>query len=94
MLLFFGCRVSELRLAKKSDFDFKKHVWHIPTTNHKTGQKGKAIVRPLNPQVEKLMKGAFALSPDDCEYALPNNWGKIHTIGQRISDNDTISHQY
>ena len=80
MLLFFGCRVSELRLAKKSDFDFKKHIWHIPAENHKTGQKGKAIVRPLIPQVEEFMKAVFKLSPDDCEYAFPNTQAKKYTL--------------
>lgn len=72
LLLFFGCRVSELRTAKKSDFDFKKHIWKIPPEQHKTGHRSrKAIIRPLIPQIEELLKQVFALSPDDCLYAFP-----------------------
>ncbi len=72
MLLIFGCRVGELRTAKKSDFDFQNHTWTIPPEQHKTGARSrKAIVRPLIPQVEVLIKQAFELSPPDCEWAFP-----------------------
>lgn len=39
MLLFFGCWVSELRLSKKSDFDFQQMLWILPAENHKMGDK-------------------------------------------------------
>ncbi|WPP56422.1 site-specific integrase [Acinetobacter pittii] len=72
MLLIFGCRVGELRTAKKSDFDFQNHTWTIPPEQHKTGARSrKAIVRPMIPQVEVLIKQAFELSPPDCEWAFP-----------------------
>ncbi|MCG2572283.1 integrase family protein [Acinetobacter sp. ME22] len=72
LLLIFGCRVSELRTARKSDFDFLRHIWTIPPEQHKTGHRSrKAIIRPLIPQVEELLKQVFALSPKDCLYAFP-----------------------
>ncbi len=81
MLLFFGCRVSELRLAKKSDFDFKKDVWFIPPENHKMGKRtNKPIVRPIIPQIKPFLKYVFSLSPDTCEYAFPNLKGKKYTL--------------
>lgn len=40
-LLIFGCRVGELRTAKKSDFDFQNHTWTIPPEQHKTGARSK-----------------------------------------------------
>jgi len=81
MLLFFGCRVSELRLAKKSDFDFNQMVWYIPPENHKMGVKSnKPIVRPIIPQIVSLIKYAFSLSPDTCEYAFPKLKGKSYTM--------------
>lgn len=80
MLLHFGCRVGELRLAKKSDFDFENHVWNIPVENHKTGRKnGKGIVRPLIPQIEEFLKSVFAMTPDSCPYVFPNVNGKKYT---------------
>lgn len=61
-----------MRTAKKSDFDFQNHTWTIPPEQHKTGARSrKAIVRPLIPQVEVLIKQAFELSPPDCEWAFP-----------------------
>lgn len=80
MLLFFGCRVSELRLAKKSDFDFQEMIWHVPPENHKMGDRThKPIIRPLIPQIVPFIKYVFSLSPDSCEYAFPNLKGKAYT---------------
>lgn len=79
-LLFFGCRVSELRLAKKSDFDFKKGIWYVPPENHKMGDRThKPIVRPIIPQMVPFLQYVFSLSPDSCEYAFPNLKGKAYT---------------
>ena len=80
MLLFFGCRVSELRLAKKSDFDFQENIWYIPPENHKMGDRThKPIIRPITPQIVPFLKYVFSLSPDSCEYAFPNLKGKKYT---------------
>lgn len=84
MLLFWGCRVSELRLAKKSDFDFQEMLWHVPPENHKMGDRThKAIVRPIIPQIVPLIKNIFALSPADCEYAFPNLKGAAYTVNAK-----------
>lgn len=80
MLLFFGCRVSELRLAKKSDFDFQEMIWYIPPENHKMGARThKPIIRPVTPQIVPFLKYVFSLSPDSCEYAFPNLKAKAYT---------------
>lgn len=39
LIFMFACRLSELRLAKKSDFDLDKGLWTIPAQNHKMGDK-------------------------------------------------------
>ena len=52
LCLLTGCRVGELRLAKKSDFDFKTNVWTIPAANHKMGGKREVLVSPYYRRVE------------------------------------------
>lgn len=81
MLLFYGCRVGELRLAKKSDFDLKKGVWTIPPANHKMGgKKHKAILRPIIPEIIPLIEHVFSLTPDDCEYAFATSYGQKYSV--------------
>lgn len=81
MLLFYGCRVSELRLAKKSDFDFQAMVWNVPAQNHKMGDRThKPIVRPIIPEIIPVLDYAFSLSPASCEYAFPNIKAKAYTM--------------
>lgn len=64
--LFFGCRVSELRLAKKEEFDFIEGVWTVPPENHKTGAKTrKPIIRPIIAEIVPLLKEAMATAPGD-----------------------------
>lgn len=48
LCLLYGCRGGELRLARKSDLDFKAKVWTVPPENHKTGKAtGKPLKRPI-----------------------------------------------
>lgn len=57
LCLFYGCRISELRLAKVGDFDFVEGVWTVPPENHKTGGKTqRAIVRPIIAEIVPLLK--------------------------------------
>lgn len=70
LCLFFGCRTGELRLAKKSDFDFDRNVWIIPPENHKTGASGKAITRPIIDQVKPILLDAMA--QNNSEYIFTN----------------------
>ncbi|MEB7891027.1 site-specific integrase [Hafnia alvei] len=66
LCLFYGCRISELRLAKKSDFDFEEGVWTIPPENHKTGAKTqRSIQRPIIKEILPLLKEAKSLSDGD-----------------------------
>ena len=81
MLLFFGCRVSELRLSKKSDFDFQQMIWIVPPENHKMGDRThKPIIRPIIPQIIPFLEFIFSLSPESCEYAFPSLKGKTYTL--------------
>lgn len=81
LLLFFGCRVSELRLAKKADFDFEKMIWTIPASNHKMGKKrNRAIVRPIIPEIVPYLIALFKLTPDNCVYAFATSYGKRFTV--------------
>lgn len=63
LCLFYGCRVSELRLAERDHFDFKKMVWTVPVENHKMGdQIKKALVRPIIPEVVPLLQMLMDMS--------------------------------
>ncbi len=66
LCLFYGCRNGELRLSKKSEFDFNKMVWTVPPENHKTGKSTKKpLVRPIIPEVLPLIKTALDISTSD-----------------------------
>ncbi len=61
--LLYGCRPGELRLAKKTDFDFEEMVWTVPPENHKTGKfTKKPLVRPIIKEAIPLIKELFSLS--------------------------------
>lgn len=66
LLLIYGCRVSELRLAKKEDFDLVKGIWTVPVGNHKTGKITKrALVRPITDNIKPYIKEAMILNSTD-----------------------------
>ena len=66
LCLLFGCRNGELRIAKKTDFDFKKMVWTVPIENHKTGKNsGKPLVRPITEHAAGLIRQAMDISNGD-----------------------------
>ena len=76
LCLLTACRVGELRLAKKSDFDFKNNVWTIPAANHKMGEKTeKPILRPIIEEWKPLLEQLFAFCPG--EYAISSNAGTM-----------------
>lgn len=73
--LLSACRIGELRLAKKSDFDFDKRVWTVPAANHKMGKKtGKPLLRPIIDEWVPLLKQLFLLCPG--ELAISNADGE------------------
>ncbi|RUM56313.1 MAG: integrase [Marinomonas sp.] len=66
LCLIYGCRSGEMRIAEKSHFDFEKGIWTVPAENHKLGAKTKKpLLRPIIPEIEPLIKEAFALSSSD-----------------------------
>ncbi|WP_417552521.1 tyrosine-type recombinase/integrase [Marinomonas fungiae] len=66
LCLFYGCRSGEMRIAEKSHFDFERGIWTVPAENHKLGAKTKKpLLRPIIPEIEPLIREAFALSSSD-----------------------------
>ena len=72
--MFYGNRYSELRLARKSDFDFSKNTWTVPYENHKTGESKGDIVRPIIDEIKPWLQSAMDLS--NSEYIFPHENGK------------------
>ena len=77
LCLFYGNRYSELRLARKSDFDFSKNTWTVPYENHKTGESKGDIVRPIIDEIKPWLQSAMDLS--NSEYIFPHENGKEPT---------------
>ncbi len=61
MLMMWGARISELRLAVKSDFNLQDGVWTVPAVNSKMGN---TIRRPIFPQIEPLLEKALTTYQD------------------------------
>ena len=84
LILMFACRLSELRLAKKSDFDLDKGIWTVPAENHKMGGKtGNPIIRPIIDEHKYLIIAAMQLSGSD--HLFSNRKGNMvdrGTVGQ------------
>ena len=75
LLFHFGCRSSELRLAKKEHFDLKNKIWTIPPKNHKAGRFTKeSLKRPIIDEIVPLIELAMSISPG--EYLLSLHEGK------------------
>lgn len=70
LCLFYGNRYSELRLALKSDFDFKNNTWTVPYENHKSGENKRNIVRPIIDEIKPLIKQGMDLSTS--KYLFPH----------------------
>ncbi|HIF9075713.1 TPA: tyrosine-type recombinase/integrase [Photobacterium damselae] len=63
--LIYGCRMSELRLADISHFDFDDMIWTVPQENHKTGKKTKKpLLRPIIDEVVPIIKELMLFSED------------------------------
>lgn len=78
LALFYGCRVGELRLAKKAHFDLDKMVWTVPVENHKTGYKMKrALLRPIIEEVKPVIELAMSLSDGDLMF--PTKDGEVYS---------------
>jgi integrase len=67
LLLLTGCRVSEVALARWSEFDLKRGMWTIPAARFKM----KAVHRvPLTPAMIKLLKALPRWSAGDYLFSL------------------------
>lgn len=63
--MIFASRASELRKAKKSDFDWERKLWIVPEENNKIrGRGGSEIVRPIPKLAEKILRNQIAMFPD------------------------------
>lgn len=81
LLLIYGCRVGELKLAKKSHFDFEKNIWTVPAENHKTGKKTKKpLKRPITETIKPYIMQAIELSSNS-EYLFTAD-GTDHPLGE------------
>lgn len=67
MLILWGARISELRLAVKGDFNLEDGVWTVPASNSKMGN---TIRRPIFPQIEPLLEKALTTYK---EYLFPGD---------------------
>lgn len=73
--LFYANRYSELRMAKKSDFDFERKIWTVPPENHKIGKYTKRpLLRPILPEIEPFIQQAMELN--NSIYMFVNNGTK------------------
>lgn len=78
--LFYANRYSELRMAKKTDFDFERKIWTVPPENHKTGKyTNRPLLRPILPEIEPFIKQAMELN--NSIYMFVNN-GTREMFGQ------------
>lgn len=68
LLLIYGCRIGELKAAKKEHFDFETNIWTIPVENHKTGGKTKKpLKRAITENIKPYLLQAMELS-ENSEY--------------------------
>ncbi|NIY91161.1 tyrosine-type recombinase/integrase [Vibrio diazotrophicus] len=71
LLMIFGCRGVELRLAKKTDFDFEKLIWTVPEEHNKIRHKGGGEIRRAIPELAvSILREQFAMFPN-CEVVFP-----------------------
>lgn len=84
LCLFWGCRVSELRKAEKSHFDFEEGIWTVPWESHKTGRKTKKpIQRPIIEGIVPMLNRLFEIAPG--EYVFSKFPDKVMSEGFHIS---------
>ena len=62
LVLLFGCRTGELAAAEVEHFNLDTEVWTIPPENHKTGKRGKPLLRPIIPAAMEMIKEAMQLN--------------------------------
>lgn len=67
LLQIYGCRIGEIKAAKKEHFDFE-FFWTIPIEHHKTGKKTKKpLKREITENIKPYLIEAMELS-ENSEY--------------------------
>jgi integrase len=90
LLIIYGCRSKELRLAKKTHFDFERMIWTVPPELAKPQdltdieETAREIVRPILPETLPLFDRLFTLSNSD-KY-LFGNTRKSQKQGEPLSE--------
>lgn len=93
LLISFGCRTQELRLAESKEFNFETQVWTVPADHNKTRDKDQAkglsgeIKRPipdaLIPTLQSLCeqhKGGYLLGELKNSEAVSGWGGKVYKL--------------
>lgn len=93
LLISFGCRTQELRLAETKEFNFETQVWTVPAAHNKTRDKDQAkgqsgeIKRPipdaLTPMLKALCeqhKGGYLLGELKSAEAVSGWGGKVYKL--------------
>ncbi|WP_337036389.1 tyrosine-type recombinase/integrase [Pantoea agglomerans] len=62
LILLFGCRSGEMIQSKRDHFDFDNAIWTVPPENHKGGNSGKPLKRPIIPAAQAMIEEAMSLS--------------------------------
>jgi integrase len=90
LLIIYGCRSKELRLAEKKHFDFDRMIWTVPAELAKPqdltaiSETANPIVRPILPETLHLFDRLYALSNSN-KY-LFGNTRKSSKQGEPLSD--------
>lgn len=97
LVLLFGCRSGEMIQSKRAHFNFDEGVWTVPPENHKTGNKGKPIRRPIIPAAKEMLEEVMTLS-EHPEYlfqsALAKDKGRALNSASALGLPKTIIHYY
>lgn len=95
LLMIFGCRGNELRLAKKEDFNLDEMIWIVPAINNKIRKKGGGrIVRPIPKLAVPFINEQFLMYPNktimfpsvNSDNDLPMNNTTVHKFGIALSE--------
>jgi len=86
LLLIFGCRSSELRLSRASEWDFKEMTWTVPKHNTKHGGD---VVRPIPEKALPYIKFIFQFSKTDVLFPPVKSISKSEFVSRQSFTNLT-----
>lgn len=84
LCMVFGCRINELALAKRKDFDLTARLWTVPKENLKGGNmRGskitKALRRPIPTKIIPYIQRLFEIGTNK-EFLLSNRLNKQRAV--------------